>query len=202
MAMFKGITDITNNLGGLLAGARGLLDKAGGEGLGQGFKGMVQQALDLNVDGLMQAADAHLGTGVMRLTIAGDEEGVKTTVRFRNYAVMRIMEIKDMRDIINRFISEDPEMFQEALGEMADFLDGKEPEMVCSEREMTLRQEVKKLRRMMRQMNTFLEDEEIMLGEEGPAEEERLTQRPVRNTPSATGIIIAAENSGNGPRRK
>ena len=202
MAMFKGITDITNNLGGLLAGARGLLDKAGGEGLGQGFKGMVQQALDLNVDGLMQAADAHLGTGVMRLTIAGDEEGVKTTVRFRNYAVMRIMEIKDMRDIINRFISEDPEMFQEALGEMADFLDGKEPEMVCSEREMTLRQEVKKLRRMMRQMNTFLEDEEILLGEEGPAEEEMLTQRPVRNTPSAAGIIIAAENSGNGPRRK
>ena len=116
MAMLKGITDITNNLGGLLAGARGLLDKAGGEGLGQGFKGMVQQALDLNVDGLMQAADAHLGTGVMRLTIAGDEEGVKTTVRFRNYAVMRIMEIKDMRDIINRFISEDPEMFQEAFG--------------------------------------------------------------------------------------
>jgi hypothetical protein len=202
MAMFKGITDITSNLGGLLAGARGLLDKAGGEGLGQGFKGMVQQALDLNVDGLMQAADAHLGTGVMKLTVAGDQEGVKTVVRFRNYAMMRILEIRDMRDIINRFISDDPDEFQGALGEMSDFLDGKEPEMVCSEREMSLHEEIKKLRKMMKQMNTFLEGEEIMLGEEAPVEEERPTLRPVRNTPTAAGIIIAAEKSGNGPRKK
>ena len=87
--MFQGLSDMTKTVMGLLQSARGLTEQAGGEGFGQGIKGIVQGALDLNLDGAMEQAAAHFGTGIMRLTVAGEDQDVATAVRFRNYAVMR-----------------------------------------------------------------------------------------------------------------
>jgi len=167
MPPFKTIQDLSNSLSGLLKGARGFLDKAGGEGFGQGFRGMVQGALDLNIEGLMQQADAHLGSGVMKLTAAGDTESVQTVVRFRNFAGERLIELTRMRDIINLFISEDITEVKQAVRDMDDLLESREPEVVCSERERVLQDEIDKLKKMAKRMNAFLQDEEALLGEDG-----------------------------------
>jgi hypothetical protein len=170
MPLFKSIQDLSGGLAGLLQGAKGLLDKAGGEGMGQGFKGMVQGALDLNIEGLMQQADAHLGTGVMKLAGAGDTESVEIVVRFRNYAWERLEDMTRMRDIINKFISVDMLEVKEAVREMDELCASKEPEVVCSERERVLQDEIDKLKKMARRMNAFLQDEEALLGAEEEAD--------------------------------
>jgi hypothetical protein len=166
MPPFKTIQELSTNLSGLLKGARRFLDQAGGEGMGQGFKGMVQSALDLNIEGLMQQADAHLGTGVMKLSAAGETESVQTVVRFRSYAGERLIELMRMRDVINMFISEDLLEVKKAVREMEDMIESKEPEVVCSDRERALQDEIDKLKKMARRMNAFLQNEEELLGDE------------------------------------
>jgi hypothetical protein len=139
---FKPFADMTKNIGSLLQGAQGLMAKAGGEGFGQGLKGVMQDIFDLNVDSLIETVDSKIGAGVIRLVIAGDEKGVETVVQFRNYVMMRLMEIRDIRDVANKFMSEDPELAATGLSEMNEFLDGRQPEVVCSDREETLREEI------------------------------------------------------------
>jgi hypothetical protein len=199
MRLFKPITDMSSGITGLLQSARGLLDKAGGEGLGQGLKGVVQGVLDLNLDGFIQSLDAMMGTGVMRLTVEGNTDGVETVVRFRNYALMRLEEVRDMRDIVNEFISHDPEVVNRALENMQSFLEGKEPDMVCSERDEGLKQEINRLRKMVRQMSTFLDGEDALLADEGAAEQDAGGEAGTAKTgvvpddPSVARIVIGTE---------
>ena len=59
--MFKPLTDMTKTVMGLFQSVRGFTEQAGGEGFGQGLKGIVQGVFDLNIDGAMEQADAHFG---------------------------------------------------------------------------------------------------------------------------------------------
>lgn|GEM_PF-997514 len=162
----KPLSDMTKSITSLMQGAGGLMEKTGGEGFGQGFKGVVQDLLDLNVDCLIETMDARLGAGVMRLVMVGDTKGMETVVQFRNYVMMRLVEMKDVRDVANKFMSEDPELSATGLAEMSEFLEGRQPEVVCSDREETLRLEIKKLRKIVKQMGSFLDGEALMLGED------------------------------------
>ena len=49
MGIFQTISGVTEQVSGLLQSTRGLIDKSQGKGFGEGFKGMVQSALDLNI---------------------------------------------------------------------------------------------------------------------------------------------------------
>jgi len=195
MAMFKPLSDLTRTVTGLLQSVRGIAVTAGGEGMGQGLKGLVQGALDLNIEGLMDAADAQLGAGIMRLMLAGYERDVATAVRFRSYAFMRLEEVKQMRDMINHFISRDVEEVKEAAGEMDEFLASRETDSTCSEREELLRQEADKLRKLVGRMSRFLEDEERLLDGEaqpdGRQEDVRHELVPVRQGPT----IVTGQDS-------
>jgi hypothetical protein len=166
MNPFKSITDIAGNFSGLLQGARGMLEKAGGEGFGQGFKGMVQQALDLNIEGLIQQFDMHLGAGIMRLGLVGDSDRMATVTSFRNYGVSMLEEMTAMRDIINRFITDDASEAIAVIDDMADFVETRAPGTACTESEEALRVEIQRLKKIVRQMNTFLDGEDALLGEE------------------------------------
>jgi hypothetical protein len=197
----KPFSDMTKNMAGLLQSARGLMEKASGEGFGQGLKGMVQDILDLNIDSLIENVDSKIGAGVMRLVMAGDTVGMETVVQFRNYTVMRLVELRDVRDVANKFMSEDPELEATGLGEMREFLGGKEPEVVCSEREETLRQEIVKLKKIVKQMSIFLEGESLLLGddierteiiEEIKEEKETVISRI---PPQANSIIIRGDRA-------
>lgn len=160
MALFKPISDMTQGIAHLISSTSGLLEKAGGQGFGQGLKGVVQEALDLNLDGAMQMVDSTIGTAVMQLTLAGDSAGVETAVRFRNYGVMRLEELRDMRDIMNSMMAQNGEGSHDAVAEMGAFLDRHEDGAACSEREEGLKQEIVKLRKVTKQLNAFLEEEE------------------------------------------
>src|SRR5665647_201386 len=129
----------------------------------------------------MDAADAQLGTGIMRLMLAGYERDVATAVRFRSYAFMRLEEVKQMRDMINHFISRDVEEVKEAAGEMDEFLASRETDSTCSEREELLRQEADKLRKLVGRMSRFLESEERILDGEAQADgrQEEVRAEPV-----------------------
>ena len=193
--------DMSKNVAGILQGARGLMEKAGREGFGQGIKGVVQDILDLNVDSLIENVDAKIGAGVMRLAMSGDARGMETVVQFRNYTVMRLVELKDVRDVANKFMSEDQETAAAGLSEMREFLEGKEPEVVCSEREETLRQEIVKLRKIVKQMSAFLDGEARLLGGDGEAAEviegiEEVKETVVSKVPhQVNSIIIRGERA-------
>lgn len=180
MNPFKNVTEISNSLSGFLQGAHSLMDKAGGEGFGQGFKGVLQEALDLNIESFTQTVDSHMGVAVMRLTLAGDQEGVQTALRFRNYAIMRIEEMQAMRDVANDIILLAGTDNDAAVHRMTEFLDGREPEMACSTREEGLKQEIGRLKKMVKQMSTFLDDEEKLLENDGSetAEDETVEEGP------------------------
>lgn len=161
--MFKSLTDVTQQLSGLLKSARGLTEKASGEGYGQGLKGIVQDALDLNIESYIENVDMQMGGGVLHLTQAGDSKGVESAIRFRDYAVMRLEEVREMRDIANAFLSHDIDVVKRAAGQMGEFLEGKQTEVACSEYEEALKQEIHKLRKLSRGMSAFLENEEALL---------------------------------------
>jgi hypothetical protein len=207
MALFKPLSDLGGSLASTISSVKGLLDRAQGEGLGQGLKGVLQQALDLNVDGLIDTIDSSMGTGIMHLTIEGDKDGVDTALRFRNYAVSRLVELKEMRDLVNKFISHDPDEAALAVQEMNDFLDNKSEGVVCSEREEGLREEITKLRKMVKQMSTFLDGEEQKVNgpsagsadSETPASEKPRVRAPARVTARGTArIVLGNEDTGNG----
>jgi hypothetical protein len=186
--MFKPLTDMTKTVMGLFQSVRGFTEQAGGEGFGQGLKGIVQGVFDLNIDGAMEQADAHFGAGIMRLTVAGEDKDVATAVRFRNYAVMRFDELKVMRDLVNRFISHDIEQIKGAVADMDDFLETREPESVCSDREEELKQEAEKMRKLVSRLSRLLESEEDLLGEgileESPVAEARPETVPASFRPT------------------
>jgi len=194
MGIFQTISGVTEQVSGLLQSTRGLIDKSQGKGFGEGFKGMVQSALDLNIEGLMAELDMRVGTGIMRLTIAGDSGGVETAARFRSHAAKRLDELLEMREIVNRFISTDITQIREATAAMEVFLDSREPEVECSAREEALKERIRELQEMNRKMAAFLESEAESLEEDrsrkaepevGPAEP------PARATaPPVTRITI------------
>jgi hypothetical protein len=207
MALFKPLSDLGGSIGSTIQGITGLLNKAQGEGLGQGLKGVLQDALDLNIDGLMDTIDSGMGTGIMHLTIDGDKEGVETALRFRNYAVMRLVELRDMRDIINKFTSHDSDESTGAVGEMSEFLEGKQEGVVCSEREESLREQTFKMRKMVKQMSEFLDSEEKAVdggfamseADREQAEAKSRPRAPSRVTARGTArIVVGNEDTGNG----
>ncbi len=164
MSIFKSISDSMKGVASLVQGATGILGKAGEEGLGKGFKGIIQDFLDLNPEDLMQAADAKMGAGVMKLTTAGDTESVETVIRFRNFATLRMDEIVQMGAITERFGSEDMSEVHRAVDEMNEMLENHMPEMTCSAREESLSEEISKLKDIVGMMTDVLDN-----GESPPA---------------------------------
>lgn len=198
MNPFKSFTDLAGNISGLLQGARGLMDRAGGEGYGEGLKGMVQSMLDLNLEGIKDSVDSHIGAGVMRLTIAGETERVETAVRFRNYVVMRLDELMEVRDIGNRFISQDISQVTGVVDQMATFLEKKQPETTYSVQEEVLEQEINKLRKLQGEMSRFLDGEQAMVeagSSAGPTEVTTVEQAVEVRSPTAKGLIVPVEKS-------
>lgn len=170
LKVFKPITDLTGQISGMLQGARGFMDKAGG----QGFRGVVREAFDFNATGYAEEADRRIGRILLHLTMAGDSEGVETVLRFRNYAVSRIEEFQKLNELSAGSDSSDPDEIRLLVDRMAEFLESREPEVISSDREETLRQEIAKLRQMNRHLSSFLENEEALLEEES---------RPVKKYP-------------------
>lgn len=162
LKVFKPITDLTGQISGMLQGARGFMDKAGG----QGFRGVVREAFDFNATGYVEEADRRIGRVVLHLTMADDSEGVETVLRFRNYAVSRIEEFQKLNELSAGSDSNDPDEIRLMVDKMAEFLESREPEVISSDREETLRQEIAKLRQMNRHLSLFLENEEALLEEE------------------------------------
>lgn len=163
MNPFKSLTRMASSVSGLLKSAQGLLVKAGSEGFGGGFKGVVQDLLDLNLEGVRESVDTRMGVGVMHLTLAGETDRVETAGRFRNYTIMRLEEMMEMRDIANLFISQDISEVARAVDGMAGFLEKRQPETACSDREEVLEQEINRLRKIVREMSRFLDGEQELL---------------------------------------
>jgi hypothetical protein len=162
LKIFKPITDLTGQISGILQGARGFMEKAGG----QGFRGVVREAFDFNADGFMEEADRRTGRLVLHLTIAGDQDGVETILRFRNYAMKTIEELQRLNQITSNFESEDPEELEQLVRRIEGFLESRETEAVVSDREEALRQEIARLKQMTRNLDSFLEGQEALLGGE------------------------------------
>lgn len=165
LKIFKPITDLTGQISGILQGARGFMEKTGG----QGFRGVVRDAFDFNAAGFAEEADRRIGRIVLHLTMAGDTEGVETALHFRNYAVSRIEELQKLNELSAGSDSNDPDAIGLLVDRMAEYLEAREPEAISSDREETLRQEIAKFKQMNRHLSMFLENEEVLLGEDGPA---------------------------------
>jgi hypothetical protein len=179
MNPFKPFTDMASGVTGLIQSAHAFMEKAGGEGFGKGFKGVIQDVFDLNAVGLREQVDASLGTGVMHLTIAGNTENLETVARFRNHAFSLLDDLIEMRDITNAFVSKDITEANRAVDQMSDFLDEREPPATGSERERLLEQEIEKLRKIIREMNNFLNSEEGLLAEEKAEKEDASAAKSV-----------------------
>jgi hypothetical protein len=162
LKVFKPITDLTGQISGILQGARGFMEKAGGQGL----RGVVREAFDFNADGFMEEADRRTGRLVLHLTIAGDQDGVETILRFRNYAMKTIEELQRLNQITSNFESEDPEELGQLVNRIESFLESRETDSAGSDREEALRQEIARLKLMTRHLDSFLDDQERLLGGE------------------------------------
>ncbi len=120
LKIFKPITDITKQFGGMLDGARGFMETAGKRGL----RGVVQDAFDFDAGGFKSETDKRSGRIIMHLTMAGDTERVeKRMIRFRNHAVAAIEELQKCKEISEGFDSDDPGEIRLMVDRMAEYLD-------------------------------------------------------------------------------
>ncbi len=182
--IFKPITDITKQFGGMLEGARGLMETAGKGGL----RGVVQEAFNFDDEGFKGETDRRSGGIIMRLTMAGDTERVETVIRFRNYAMAAIDELQRCKELSEGFGSEDLGEIRLMVDRMAEYLDSRDPEPSISDGKELLRQEIARLKQVNRQLSSLIESEEALLAGEG---------KPAGRYPT----IVAAEGSPPKPKK-
>ncbi len=171
LKVFKPITDLTGQISGTAAGRARLHGQSGRH---KALQGVVREAFDFNAAGFVGGGGPAHRKIVLHFTMADDSEGVETVLRFRNYAVSRIEEFQKVNEFSAGSDSDDPDEIRLMVDRMAEFLESREPEVISSDREETLRQEIAKLKQMNRHLSLFLENEEALLEEE---------DRPVKKYP-------------------
>jgi hypothetical protein len=191
LKIFKPITDITKSFGGILEGARGFLETAGAGGL----KGVVREAFDFNAEGLKSEADRRMGRIIMHLTMAGDTESVEIALRFRNYAAVTIDDLNRLNEISAGADTDDLEKIRLMINRMAEYLDSHEGETPCSDQEVSLQQEIAKLKQINRRLSLFVESEEAFLAGEGRPPSRYPTIGTPQETPRA-GYPVAGTTGG------
>ena len=144
--MWKQVQSLTESAGSLLQGA-----------LGGGLDGMMRQFMGLTPDGLIRKVDSDMGSGVMRLVSEGDQDSLKITVEWRDYVVSRLVELREAALILNKFNSEDTDKAKEAVGEMSEYLKDRGPEIARRRKERATEAELRRLRKMVKEMSEFLE---------------------------------------------
>lgn len=153
MKLFKPITDMWKQIQSLTENAGSLLEGVSSGGI----DGVMRQFMGLTPDGLIRKVDSDMGSGVMRLVSEGDEKSLKIAVEWRDYVVSGLEEMQEAALILRKFSSEDAAEAEEAVGEMSEYLKEKGPEIARRRKERAMEAELRRLRKMVKEMSTFLE---------------------------------------------
>ena len=113
--------------------------------------------MGLTPDGLIKKVDSDMGSGVMRLVSEGDQDSLKITVEWRDYVVSGLEEMREAAQILNKFNSEDTAEAEEAVREMSEYLKERGPELAHRRKERAMEAELRRLRKMLKEMSEFLE---------------------------------------------
>lgn len=153
MKLFKPITDMWKQVQSLTENAGSLLEVASGGGI----DAMMRQFMGLTPEGLIKKVDSDMGSGVMRLISEGDQDSLKIAVEWRDYVVSRLKEMQEAALILGKFNSEDTVKATEAVEEMSEYLKERGPEIARRRKERAMEAELRRLRKMVKEMSEFLE---------------------------------------------
>lgn len=129
-------------------GVSSIMDTAGERGV----MGVVRDLLGFTPEGMKEQVDSILGVGIIQLLEAGDKKGVNTALRYREYVLGFLDEMKGLGDTLFKFSSEDLAETQAAVAEMKAFLADKESRYGRSKRERELEAELQSLREKVREI--------------------------------------------------
>jgi len=184
MKLFKPITDMWKQVQSLTESAGSLLEGVSGGGL----DGMMRQFMGITPDGLIRKVDSDMGAGVMRLVSEDDKEGLKIAVEWRDYVVSGLEEMREAALILHKFSSGDAVEAEESVREMSEYLKERGPEIARRRKERTMEAELRRLRKMVKEMSEFLETDI-------PVDESKKAMRP-------QPLSGSGSNSGQGVRNE